>query len=126
MINIDYLTTLTLILAVSQDLVHIITQPQHQLNVVPGHNAIFTVSVSFATDLLVMAIEWHKDEVRIQDMAGMHSGTSMDTLTVISANEKDVGVYFVKVSAVRVSPSFSTESVESDRVNLTLSKFLHV
>ena len=90
---------------------------------VPGHNANFTVSVSFAMDLAVMAIEWYKDEVRIQDMAGVHSGTSTDTLTVISASEKDAGVYFVKASAVTTSPSFISESVESNRVNLTLSKF---
>ena len=108
----------------SQDLVTITSQPQDQINVAPGQDITFTVNASFSTDINPgnRFFNWFKDGVVLRDTAGVYSGAATDTLTVISVNESDVGVYYVTISAIITVP-FQSHSVESDRANLSLSKF---
>ena len=102
----------------------ITSHPQDQLNVTPGQNVTFSVDAVFGADTDQRHFDWYKNGDVITDSPGVHSGTSTDTLTVISADESDVGVYYVQVSGVRISPfSVDSFSVESDHANLTLRKF---
>ena len=112
------------IFVASQDLVNITSHPQDQLNVSPGQDVTFSVNAVFSsdTDPRRRFFDWFKDGGVVKDSPGVYSGAFTDTLTVISVNESDVGVYYVDVSIVRTSP-FSPFSVKSDSANLTLCKF---
>ena len=88
------------------------TQPVDQLNQAVGADVTFSVSASGAD-----AYQWMKDGVEIADTADTYSGTNIATLTVLSVDISDEGLYSCRVSN-------GAGSVISNEAQLDVSEFV--
>ena len=88
------------------------TQPVDRLNQAVGADVTFSVSATGAD-----AYQWMKDGVEIADTADTYSGTNISTLTVLSVNISDEGLYSCRVSN-------GSESVNSSGARLDVGEFV--
>ena len=89
-------------------------QPDDQIDIIQGMNAIFSVEASG----LMLTYQWQKGGVGISDTDDTYSGTTSKTLTVISVTEPDDNGDF------RVVVTNPTGSVTSTPATLTVCKLL--
>lgn len=89
-------------------------QPSDQLNVVPGTNVNFFVSLT-ALDVLPMLV-WRKDSV-ILNGADQYSGLGSTNLTVLAVNESDEGLYVLETL-----PDSDSLPIRSRPARLTVCK----
>lgn len=82
--------------------------PKDHHNSIEGSNLAFNVSARG----LSLLYQWQKDETNISDVANMYSGATTNTVTILSANLGDSGLY-------RVIVSNPAGSVISNSANLT-------
>ena len=89
------------------------TQPTNQLDIPIGQDAMFSVAASGDS----LTYQWQKDETDIMDNAD-YSGTTTDTLTVLSVEVADEGLYRCVVTG-------SGGSVTSNTAQLTVGELSH-
>ena len=90
----------------------ILTHPQDiQHSVADGSDATFFVTATG----FQLNYQWQKNGINIFDTANTYSGTTTATLTVLSVNINDTGLY-------RVIVSNSAGSVFSNQANFTVGK----
>ncbi len=75
------------------DAPEITTQPANQVDINEGTNAVFSVVASGA----LLSYQWKKGGNDISDDDGPYSGTTTNTLTVLSVDSSDEGDYTVCV-----------------------------
>ena len=75
--------------------IDILVQPASQLDVVPGQDAVFSVSASGDA----LTYQWQRESVDLTDVLDQYSGSTTSSLTVLSVEEADEGDYTCVVTA---------------------------
>lgn len=90
------------------------TQPLNQVDINGGQDATFTVMASG----VMLVYQWLKDGETISDTENTYSGTTSETLTVLSVDLSDEGVYSVIIA--------NNANILSAPARLTVCKLKHV
>ncbi len=103
----------------SSQSVRITQQPLDQLNVVPGTDVTFSVTV----DTQAITFVWRRNSMILNDtdriiLSGLANHTN---LTVLSVDESDEGLYTVDIILLIDGPS---SPVRSEAARLTVCKFI--